>query len=179
MAAPTSTTTAAVRSTAQNDDDSVIFTYGTLKRGFPNHHLLQDLISTNDAEFISACATVQPYPLLIGPNGIPYLINVPGQGKRVKGELYRVSARGMVRVDELEGTKIGHYDRLPIRVDCGGDESSEAEAYFADCGFGERMWAKVGEGINEYGEKDGERYVRKDDRPAGSTFLGEIELFLR
>ncbi|CAN1824118.1 Putative gamma-glutamylcyclotransferase At3g02910, partial [Linum perenne] len=121
----------AVRSTNQIDgDDSVIFTYGTLKRSFPNHHLLQVLISTNDAAFISSCVAVQLYTLLIGPNEIPYLIKVPGKRMRVKGELYRESARGMVRVDELEGAKISHYEKLPIRVDCSGDESSETEAYF-------------------------------------------------
>ncbi|CAN0870871.1 Putative gamma-glutamylcyclotransferase At3g02910 [Linum grandiflorum] len=169
MAESTSTT----RCTTQKD--TAIFTYGTLKRGFPNHHLLQDLISTNDATFISSCVTtVHPYPLVVGPNGIPFLINIPGQGQRVKGELYRVSARGMVIVDELEGTNTGHYDRLPLRVEIGG-ESEEAEAYFADCGFGERMWRKIGEGLSEYGEKDSEVYVRKEDRPAGTTFVGEIQ----
>ncbi|CAI0441903.1 unnamed protein product [Linum tenue] len=162
---------------------SIIFSYGTLKRGFPNHNLMEDLISSGDAAFITSGVTQQPYPLVIGPNGIPYLINIPGQGRRVKGELYRVSSRGMVRVDELEGTRVGHYERLPIRVERNGDgdggDQSAAEAYFADRAFGEKMWERIGEGLSEYTVRDGEGYVRKENRPPGSSFLGEIQLFLQ
>ncbi|CAI0441901.1 unnamed protein product [Linum tenue] len=135
---------------------------------------MEDLISSGDAAFITSGVTQQPYPLVIGPNGIPYLINIPGQGRRVKGELYRVSSRGMVRVDELEGTRVGHYERLPIRV-----ERNAAEAYFADRAFGEKMWERIGEGLSEYTVRDGEGYVRKENRPPGSSFLGEIQLFLQ
>ncbi|TYI16521.1 hypothetical protein ES332_A08G261000v1 [Gossypium tomentosum] len=93
---------------------SLIFTYGTLKRGFSNHVLLQDLMRTGDAVFKGSYQTVEKYPLVCGPYRVPFLLNLPGSGHRVTGELYAVSSRGLARVDELEGTSRGHYERLPI-----------------------------------------------------------------
>ncbi|XVE57433.1 hypothetical protein DITRI_Ditri04bG0090600 [Diplodiscus trichospermus] len=80
---------------------TLIFTYGTLKQGHGNHYLMQDLICRKDAVFLGAHVTHQPHPLVIGPHGILYLINLPGYGHRVKGELYSVSTRGLVHLDEL------------------------------------------------------------------------------
>ena len=48
---------------------TLIFTYGTLKQGFSNHALLQDLISTGDAAFVRAART--PSPSSAGPTASP------------------------------------------------------------------------------------------------------------
>ncbi|XVF56603.1 hypothetical protein PTKIN_Ptkin06aG0134100 [Pterospermum kingtungense] len=98
-----------------NNCENLIFTYGTLKRGFSNH-VLQDLMRTGDAVFKGTYTTVEKYPLVCGPYRVPFLLNMPGSGHRVSGELYAVSARGLARVDELEGTSRGHYKRLPIKL---------------------------------------------------------------
>ena len=74
------------------DKRALVFTYGTLKQGHGNHYLMQDLIRQKDAVFLGAHVTHQPHPLVIGPHGIPYLINLPGYGHRVKGELYSLDS---------------------------------------------------------------------------------------
>ncbi|XWS49260.1 hypothetical protein CRYUN_Cryun13aG0148700 [Craigia yunnanensis] len=49
---------------------------------------------------------------------------------------YTVSTRGLVRLDEMEGTSIGHSERLPIQVyeEEKGGVLVAAEAYFAEFG---------------------------------------------
>ncbi|KAE8724162.1 putative Glycine-rich cell wall structural protein 1.8 precursor [Hibiscus syriacus] len=158
----------------------LIFTYGTLKQGHGNLHLTQHLIHQKEAVFLGPHFTHQPHPLVTGPHGIPYLINLPSHGHRVKGELYSVSATGLVRLDQLEGTGIGHYERLPIQVCREGDEEGVlvgAEAYFAHRSFGERLWERKGKvGLIEFGEEEGKGYVRMEDH--GFDFLGDITSFL-
>ncbi|KAB2039234.1 hypothetical protein ERO13_D03G172200v2 [Gossypium hirsutum] len=159
----------------------LIFTYGTLKQGHGNHHLIQDLILQQDAIFLGFHVTHQPHPLVIGLHGIPYLINLLGHGHQVKGELYSVSTRGLVRLDELEGISIGHYERLPIELYEEGKEGVlvAAEAYFAHRSFGERLWERKGKvGLTEFGEEEGKGYVRIEDRPHGCDVLHDITSFL-
>ncbi|CAA0408040.1 unnamed protein product [Arabidopsis thaliana] len=141
---------------------NLIFVYGTLKRNHRNHFLLEDLISTNDAVYIEQRTTWLQYPLVTGLYGIPYLINKFGSG-----------------------IKVNHYERLTIEVIEEDDEEEEsngvvlAEAYFAHCGFGERLWEKKGKcGMCEFGQNDGVLYVSPKDRPMFSSVLDEIETFV-
>ncbi|XP_031248871.1 putative gamma-glutamylcyclotransferase At3g02910 [Pistacia vera] len=165
-----------------NSKQTLIFSYGTLKRGFSNHYLMRELINKNVAVFLGPYITHHPYPLVCGPYDIPYLIHLSGSGNRVKGELYSVSTQGLARLDEFEGTKFGHYDRLPVQVQSEEDEGEglvEAEAYFANKSFAERLWEKKGKvGWNEYSESDGKQYVKPGDRAKDSCILDDIELFL-
>ena len=64
-----------------------VFVYGTLKRGFYNHQLLQK----HGATFVAPAKTSRAFPLTLGKYNIPYLIDSPGDGGRLKGELYEVS----------------------------------------------------------------------------------------
>ncbi|KAK9274856.1 hypothetical protein L1049_022110 [Liquidambar formosana] len=172
--------------TTNGNNRSLIFTYGTLKRDFPNHYLLQDLIGKNDAVYLGTFITIDEFPLVIGPHGIPYLLNLPGSGHRVSGELYAVSARGLVRVDELEGTSVGHYERLPILVraesvgeGCGDGAVVNAEAYYAHRSYAEEMWRKKGEkGLNAYAAEVAKEYVKRENRPKDRSFVDDIRLFL-
>jgi len=77
---------------------------------------MQSLIDQNNVVFLGTHVTQHSYPLMCGPNGIPYLINLPELSHRVKGELYFVSTRGLGRLDKLEGTTLGHHERLPIQT---------------------------------------------------------------
>lgn len=74
-----------------------IFVYGTLKRGFPNHHL-------NRGQHIEGrFSTWHPYPLLlVGERHSPWLIDRPGEGFRVSGELYLLDEDGLRQMDRLE-----------------------------------------------------------------------------
>ena len=106
----------ATQGQAHGDGWALIFTYGTLKRGFSIHVIRQDLIRTGYATFVGVYETAQKYPLVCGPYRVPFLLNFPGSGHRVQGELYSVSTRGLARMDELEGTTCGHYERLPVKL---------------------------------------------------------------
>ncbi|KAL8543580.1 hypothetical protein ACS0TY_004228 [Phlomoides rotata] len=158
------------------DDVSLIFVYGTLKRGFYNHRLIEELIRTGDSAYVGAFTTVEAFPLVCGPHGIPYLINLPGSGHRVRGELYSVSSGlGRGRLDQLEGVEQGHYQRLPVAV----EGEMRAEAYFAHEGFGEALWKRCGEvGLSEYSVEMGNKYVSREDRPPHSTFIQDIHNFI-
>ncbi|KAK7258163.1 hypothetical protein RIF29_32664 [Crotalaria pallida] len=189
-----------------NDEDSssraLIFTYGTLKRGFSNHPLLQDLIRTGDASFVGTYRTALTYPLVTGPYRVPFLLNIPGSGHHVRGELYSVSTRGLDRMDELEGTTRAHYERLPIKLipvatiddddddgkeeendGGGGDVASRgitcAEAYYAHGNYAGELWKKNEKrGLVCYGEKEARGYVKRKDRPQHLTFLDHIRSFI-
>ncbi|KAJ4953805.1 hypothetical protein NE237_030637 [Protea cynaroides] len=143
----------------------LIFTYGTLKRGFPNHGLIEDLMPTGDAIFLGSYQTVERYPLVCGPFRVPFLINLRGHGDRVWGELYAVTGKGLERMDELEGTNRGHYERLPVEI-VQADEAAHgnekkvaevvrAEAYYAHRSYGEELWRRNGErGFCRYSEEE-------------------------
>jgi len=87
------------------------FTYGSLKIGFPNHE--------NEAKhlqkFAGKATTVEQYPLVVpheksctNPN-CPFLhqqaslVDNPGEGKHVQGEVFEVRTEDIVAFDKLEG----------------------------------------------------------------------------
>ncbi|KAE9593471.1 putative gamma-glutamylcyclotransferase [Lupinus albus] len=158
-----------------NGDDSrraLIFTYGTLKRGFPNHTLLQDLMLSGDASFVGTYRTFHNYPLVCGPYRVPFLLNIPGSGHRVRGELYSVTAHGLARMDDLEGTTRAHYERLPIKVIPSTDDTG-------DVGEGGNVRrGNEKRGFVCYGEKEARGYVKRKDRPQHLTFLDHITSFI-
>ncbi|KAI3713606.1 hypothetical protein L1987_72188 [Smallanthus sonchifolius] len=164
---------------SHNPNKTLIFTYGTLKRGFANHPLMEDLISHNDAVFIGSYVTDLQLPLVKGPYGVPFLLNLPGSGRhRVRGELYSVSDSGIGRLDELEGIACGHYERLPITLRSEDNGMTEAEAYYGHRSFAEEMWRKNGEaGFDAYTEELAKGYVRRDLRPKDLSFRDAIRLF--
>lgn len=55
--------------------------YGTLKTGFPNHHLLSNP-EVGSATFIGVGKTQEPYPLVVASQfSVPFLILAKGVGK--------------------------------------------------------------------------------------------------
>jgi len=81
--------------------------YGTLKSGRGNHRLLEKSYCLGDAY------TAAAYPLVI--DGLPYLIDRMGVGKRVRVEVYRVDEATLARLDSLEGHP-DWYQRKEIQV---------------------------------------------------------------
>eukprot|EP00051_Salpingoeca_urceolata_P007251 m.95965 g.95965 ORF g.95965 m.95965 type:complete len:98 (-) comp15174_c0_seq4:449-742(-) len=63
----------------------LMFVYGTLKRGFPNHQHMPVGI-----EFVSRATTVERFPLVVGAghNQIPFLLDFAGNGFQVNGEVF-------------------------------------------------------------------------------------------
>jgi len=84
--------------TLGRDDDTLVFVFGTLKHGFPN-------FAINQGRRVGAVyRTLQPHPLyLMGARHVPWMIDAPGSGDHVAGELYAVNAAALAAMDELEG----------------------------------------------------------------------------
>ncbi|KAF8762387.1 hypothetical protein HU200_009567 [Digitaria exilis] len=159
---------------------TLVFTYGTLKRGFSNHPLVQELVQSGDASFVGAAVTASRLPLVCGPYRVPFLLNLPGEGDRVAGELYAVTPRGLARLDDLEGVSRAHYERLPIAVDLAeGARVDGAFAYYAHRDYAAELWRRSGEkGYPEYSHAVADGYIRRKDRPQGQTFLEQIRIFV-
>lgn len=80
-----------------------VFVYGTLKRGQPNHHLIEN-VENGKALFIGEGKTVVKYPLIIASRcNIPFLLPVEGTGEIIHGEMFDVDEPMLKRLDALEG----------------------------------------------------------------------------
>ncbi len=100
-----------------------LFVYGTLKKGFGNHHYLKT------ATLLGAAKTALPYPMILKHKAFPYLINKPKKGLQVKGELYQIDYPTLLKIDELEGYP-EHYTRCEIDVLKENDQKERALVYF-------------------------------------------------
>ncbi|KFK37739.1 hypothetical protein AALP_AA3G023200 [Arabis alpina] len=164
----------------QTTKTTLVFTYGTLKRGFSNHVLMQDLIRSGDASFKGVYQTLEKFPLVCGPYKVPFLLNKPGSGHHVTGELYSVSPKGLSRLDELEGISRGHYVRQQIRI--GGEdlvETEVVEAYYAHKSYEEELWERNRKrSFGAYTENEAIGYVKRKDRPQHLSFLDHIRIFV-
>lgn len=90
---------------------ALLFVYGSLKQGYPNFHA--NAGTRVPGEFI----TVQPYPMYLVNGRLPCLLPLPGQGLRVRGELYEVDAAQLHTMDVLERVgEPGGYQRIAIEV---------------------------------------------------------------
>lgn len=90
----------------------LVFAYGTLKEGFPN------FTSNGGARIPGAFLTVQRFPFyLVGPRCVPWLVNSPGQGERVAGQVFQVDDATLDLMDILEGVHASDgYRRVTIEV---------------------------------------------------------------
>ena len=140
-----------------------MFVYGTLKRGFPNHHLLPS------ATYLGEAASLEPYPLVVASQWFtPTLIAEPGQGLPVRGELYRTDGEGLAELDRLEGRGLSFgFDRSPIEVEL----ASEIMGAWTYTKPRDRIEVIHGDPIAEYSLDP--RYVRGEDRTAPNRGLGE------
>ena len=78
----------------------LVFVYGTLKKEFPNHRRYM-----KSARLIGKYQTLEKYPLvLFGDRYVPGMLNSPGEGHHVEGELYEMNDECLARIDFLEGT---------------------------------------------------------------------------
>lgn len=81
---------------------SRVFVYGTLKNGQPNHYWLTN--ATNGlATFLSHGTTKNKFPLVIATQyHVPFLLNKPGIGRNIKGEIYEIDEKMLSNLDRLE-----------------------------------------------------------------------------
>ncbi|ALC42360.1 CG2811, partial [Drosophila busckii] len=87
-----------------------VFVYGTLKRNEPNHHWLTNK-ENGVSRFVAKGSTLIKFPLVIGTRyNIPFLLNKPGVGHHIEGEIYDVDELMFSKLDELEEYP-NYYDR--------------------------------------------------------------------
>ncbi|XP_042189731.1 protein O-mannosyl-transferase TMTC4 isoform X3 [Callorhinchus milii] len=92
-----------------------IFVYGTIKKGQPNHHCITSAIN-GKAVYYGKGVTDEKYPLVIASKyNIPYLLNIPGSGQNIAGEIYTVDDKLLQFLDEFEGCP-DHYQRIPTSI---------------------------------------------------------------
>ena len=121
---------------------SLIFVYGTLKRGDVRSRALAG------QTFLGECRT-QPLYRLWDCGDYPALTQAGENGRSIEGELYDVDAECLSRLDDVEGVDDGLYSRDVVRLLPPRDRQ-RVEAYFyrlpveglPDCG--ERWISKGG-----------------------------------
>jgi gamma-glutamylaminecyclotransferase len=90
----------------------LVFVFGTLKRGFPNHHLIAQQPLLGDFE------TAHPYPLyLVSERYSPWMMDQAGEGMKVRGQVFKVDEQCLAALDELERIHARDgYRRQEIKV---------------------------------------------------------------
>ena len=114
-------------------ENNLVFSYGTLKRGFPNHSIMEEI----KASYLVDAITKFKYPLVLaGKWNTPFLIdnkNYPNSYK-VNGELFEIDKKGISTLDEFEGVGKCYYKRLKIDIYCktekGNTISKDTWCYF-------------------------------------------------
>jgi gamma-glutamylaminecyclotransferase len=90
-----------------------IFVFGTLKRGFPLHDR-----ALADAIFLGSYRTSERFPMFVaGQWFAPMMMDEPGVGHHVLGELYEVEDRRLKLIDEMESVGIPGNFRSSISVE--------------------------------------------------------------
>jgi gamma-glutamylaminecyclotransferase len=91
---------------------SRVFVFGTLKEGFPNFQVNRG--RRVPGEYVTSCA----YPLyLVGERRSPWMLDQPGAGLSVRGQVFDVDDEALAQMDVLE--RVGEadgYRRVRIQV---------------------------------------------------------------
>eukprot|EP00871_Galdieria_phlegrea_P002356 jgi/Galph1/3120/GphlegSOOS_G1790.1 len=111
-----------------------VFSYGTLKRGFPNSSFMK-------GTFQGEAITVDRFPLVVGTSmNVPFLLPFPKTGNQVKGEVYDVTEEELEFLDDFEAVNQGLYYRDIVKLNMlDRDSLVNCWAYFR--GQGGPTWA--------------------------------------
>jgi gamma-glutamylcyclotransferase (GGCT)/AIG2-like uncharacterized protein YtfP len=115
-----------------------IFVYGTLKRGGTSNGFLAS------QRFVGAAVT-EPAFRLYQLDGYPGMVAAQRGGCSIEGEIWEVDQECLQRLDKWEGTDIGLYARVPIRL-LPPNNAVKVESY---------LYLKNVEGCPELGTKFG------------------------
>jgi len=132
-----------------------VFVFGTLKEGFPNFHVNRGTRVPGD--FV----TVQPYPLyLIGERRSPWMLDQPGTGQNVRGQVFEVDDAALAQMDVLE--RVGEpdgYRRVRVEVAVAGQAGSAPLEVFAYLKEPAEFTAVAGDAIGPLAEYTHEHAV--------------------
>lgn len=93
-----------------------VFVYGTLKKGQPNNYRMFES-ANGKAEFLASARTTKKYPLIITTKyNVPFMLNIPGQGHQVHGEIYKVDEQMLNFLDDFEGVPT-MYQRTMVELE--------------------------------------------------------------
>ena len=134
-------------------DRFLVFVYGTLKKGFPNHDRYMQ-----QARRMGTFRTWERYRLVLnGDRYSPCMMAGAGRGRRVVGELYEVDPAGLAMMDRLERIDCPDgYRRHRIRVDRVGGPPSDAYDVF--------VYLKAPEGVDDPRSEALETYTLEEAR---------------
>ena len=127
-----------------------VFVYGTLKRGFRNHYLL------DGCEYLGGAVTMPTYRMI--ENGFPVIMPDP-DGRPLAGEIYIVDDETLARLDRLE-REGSSYDRklIDVALALAGGQRLPTKAFIyvgREDRFGRAFAsAPLYENVNERGELD-------------------------
>jgi len=101
--------------------ETLLFVYGTLKRGYSNHaHLAGQT-------YVGPARTVPGFTLY-DLGGYPGIVADPADRVGVGGEVWRVDSAALAALDQFEGVHEGLYRREPLRLAPPYD-AEQVEAY--------------------------------------------------
>ena len=121
-----------MQKTADFTAETLLFVYGTLKRGDGNYFRL--LHNKEGVEFVAKAVTVKKYSMM--QSGIPYVSkNDENHKANIQGEVFKVSDIVLSRIDILEGHPDWYY-REKIPVKCVNGTVMDAFIYFNESGHG-------------------------------------------
>jgi gamma-glutamylaminecyclotransferase len=87
-----------------------LFVFGTLKHGHALHGAL------DGAGYLGGYRTAERFPMLVaGSHFAPMMLDEPGTGFRIKGELYEINDCRLMRIDRLES--IGRPGHIRKEID--------------------------------------------------------------
>ena len=91
--------------------NTLVFVYGTLKRGHDNHHWI------SQQRFLDVART-QPVYRMHDLGGYPGMVPAgAGEGVSIEGEVWEVDPPGLARLDVLEDIDGGEYERVLIQLE--------------------------------------------------------------
>jgi len=103
---------------------TLVFVYGTLKRGGENHGWI------SPQRFVAAART-RPLYRMYDLGGYPGLIR-SSDGLAIEGEIWEVDEDGLVQLDVLEDTAGGEYERAKIELEDSAGLAVEGYIYLHD-----------------------------------------------
>ncbi|KHJ92164.1 AIG2-like family protein [Oesophagostomum dentatum] len=94
-----------------------VFVYGTLKRGEPNASVMTE--TEGHQRFVGVGRTKLPFPLIVASKyNIPFVLNEPGKGYQIEGEVYEIDDVKLKVLDVLEAYPTLYWRQLePILLD--------------------------------------------------------------
>lgn len=107
-----------------------VFVFGTLKEGFPN------FATNRGSRLPGRFVTRDRYPLyLVGDRHSPWLVDRPGEGERVAGQVFEVGDEALAAMDALERIHAPDgYRRVRITVESEQGAAMEVFAYLKQAG---------------------------------------------